>query len=239
MSTVVENKGLWNDTFSWESGGHEWSAPWDSCGSWSTAPGFGRWTPYLISSSEAYVGLDISERCITHCRRTFGPLPSRPKFFQCNGISLDGVSDASVSLAFSFDSLVHAEIDCLAAYAAELFRTLEPGGYAFLHHSNLGEYVIEGELSVPHVGWRGLTVTEELVRDTFRDCGFISIAHEKIKWAFNGPFSDCFTLVRKPCLRSSAEEAPRETVFYNDRFSEELAAARYISARYTSALADN
>ena len=70
MATVAENHRLWNDEYSWENGGHEWSAPWGTAvDQWSTtilrrifpllpahtileiAPGFGRWTPYLIRNS--------------------------------------------------------------------------------------------------------------------------------------------------------------------------------------------
>ena len=133
---------------------------------------------------------------------------------------------------------MHAEIDCLAAYAKELIRILEPGGYAFLHHSNLGEYVIGGELTVLSVGWRGRTDDSGNGTDIFCNFGFISIAHEKIQWVFDGPFSDCFTLVRKPRVHCFVEEQSAETVFYNARFSEEIAGAKLISARYTSALAD-
>src|SRR3954451_18207667 len=124
MPTVVENKQQWNDNYTWEDGGHEWSAPWGtSADQWygtilrrifavlptrrilEIAPGFGRWTPYLIGNCKDYVGIDISLRCINHCRRAFGPLPSAPKFILGNGMSLEGVADKSISLAFSFDSL--------------------------------------------------------------------------------------------------------------------------------------
>lgn len=202
------------------------------------APGFGRWTPYLIASSQHYIGIDISERCVSHCRRTFGPLAGRPKFLVGTGMDLAGVATEGVSLAFSFDSLVHAEADCLAAYAKELFRVLEPGGHAFLHHSNFGEYVVDGQLSIPLVGWRGRTVTAEWARDTFKGCGFQSIAHEKITWVFDQIYSDCFTLVRKPDPDRHCRPLPAETVFYNDKFSEELATARLVSARYTKPLSD-
>jgi Methyltransferase domain len=245
VPTVAENKQEWNDRYNWEDSGHEWSGPWGTAtDQWSTTilrrifQLLPTQTVLEIASSQRYIGIDISERCVGHCRRTFGPLASRPTFLQGTGMDLAGVATNGVSFAFSFDSLVHAEADCLAAYAKELFRVIEPGGHAFLHHSNFGEYLVEGQLSVPLVGWRGRTVTAEWAREMFVGCGFHSIAHEKITWVFDGIYSDCFTLVRKPDPDRHCTPPPAATVFYNDRFSEELAAARLVSTRYTRSLSD-
>jgi hypothetical protein len=51
------------------------------------------------------------------------------------------VLDGGVDFIFSFDSLVHAEDAVLKAYVAEFAKKLRPNGAAFLHHSNLGEYI--------------------------------------------------------------------------------------------------
>ena len=48
------------------------------------------------------------------------------------------VDDESIDFAFSADSLVHADLDVIAAYLSELARTLRPNGVGFIHHSNLG-----------------------------------------------------------------------------------------------------
>lgn len=47
------------------------------------------------------------------------------------------MGDGAVDLAFSFDSLVHVEIDVIEGYLTELARVLVPDGVAILHHSNL------------------------------------------------------------------------------------------------------
>ena len=57
-----------------------------------------------------------------------------------DGKSLAMVPDESVNFAFSFDSLVHADLDVLRAYLVELRNKLSPDGVAFLHHSNIGAY---------------------------------------------------------------------------------------------------
>jgi 16S rRNA A1518/A1519 N6-dimethyltransferase RsmA/KsgA/DIM1 with predicted DNA glycosylase/AP lyase activity len=73
--------------YSWEQGGEEWSQPWGNAAfQWAItiyprlmaalpaariveiAPGFGRWTPFLLSQSSLYVGIDISPRCIDFCK---------------------------------------------------------------------------------------------------------------------------------------------------------------------------
>jgi hypothetical protein len=50
------------------------------------------------------------------------------------------LNSGSVDFAFSFDSLVHAEADVIQAYVEQLASILRPGGAAFIHHSNLGQY---------------------------------------------------------------------------------------------------
>lgn len=50
------------------------------------------------------------------------------------------MADDSIDLAFSFDSLVHAEQDVLAGYLSVFATKLKPGGTAVLHHSNLGQF---------------------------------------------------------------------------------------------------
>lgn len=57
-----------------------------------------------------------------------------------DGKSLAMVEDRSVDFAFSFDSLVHVEADVIAAYLNQLGKKLKPGGFTFLHHSNLESY---------------------------------------------------------------------------------------------------
>ncbi|MCA9795314.1 MAG: class I SAM-dependent methyltransferase, partial [Candidatus Eremiobacteraeota bacterium] len=58
-----------------------------------------------------------------------------------DGRSLPGVAAESLDLVFSFESLVHAEDDVMAAYLQAISTALKPGGAAFLHHSNLGQHL--------------------------------------------------------------------------------------------------
>jgi SAM-dependent methyltransferase len=139
VPSVAENKATWSDPSRWTTSGHEWSRPWGSAADqWfatihrrifnllptdvilDIGPGFGRWTPFLIDSSSHYLGVDIAEPCLAHCRETYGAHPKKPEFLLGNGVSFGGIGADCVSLVFSFDTLVFAELDCIAAYAREI-----------------------------------------------------------------------------------------------------------------------
>src|SRR3954471_18980047 len=102
-------------------------------------PGHGRWSQFLRDLCHTLVLVDVAENCIASCRARFAEAPNI-HYHVGNGQSLDMLDDNSVDFAFSFDSLVHAEADVLAAYARELARVLKPDGIGFLHHSNMAAH---------------------------------------------------------------------------------------------------
>jgi SAM-dependent methyltransferase len=128
MGTIAENRKKWA-SHRWELGGHEWSPGGTSLGTemlwWRSlrprlhallptgslleiAPGFGRWTEYLLREADRLIGVDTTERCVETCRERFAG--SRAQFFVNDGCTLPMVADASVDVVFSFDSLVHVEL---------------------------------------------------------------------------------------------------------------------------------
>jgi SAM-dependent methyltransferase len=152
------NQRTWNTVHTWDEAGEEWSHAWGSADmQWygailprlqrylparhilEIAPGYGRWTQYLADSCEQLTAVDLSSRCIEYCRKRFAGMDAL-EFHAGDGRSLSMVGDASVDLVFSFDSLVHVELDIIQDYMDELSRVLAPAGIAFLHHSNLGRY---------------------------------------------------------------------------------------------------
>lgn len=253
MASVQMNKKIWEEN-PWRDGGQHWSEAWGTAADqWhhtllprlhrllptrsilEIAPGFGRWSTFLFNSCAEYVGIDLAEKCVAFCRANFGPMALRPRFLVGGGMSLRGIESGSISFVFSFDSLVHCEMDCVAAYVAEIARVLEPGGHAFLHHSNLGEFVAEGG-SIPDIktGGRGSTVTAERVQSAFIANGMLSIAHEKTRWIFpDGPYRDCFSLVSKP-REGELRAVTEDVIFYNEVFGEEISHSKWISERYTA-----
>ena len=72
------------------------------------------------SLCERLVIVDLTERCIEDCRERFAD-STNIEYHVNDGRSLEMVEDGSIDFAFSFDSLVHVELDVLDAY-------VEPAG---------------------------------------------------------------------------------------------------------------
>ena len=158
MPTIEQNLFLWGKPDGWPDDGDKWSEKWGSTDlEWwvsifprirkfipastilEIAPGFGRWTQFLKGFCNQLIAVDVSPACIERCKERFRSEP-QVRCFVNDGRSLPMVDDKSVDFAFSFDSLVHVEADVIAAYLQQLGKKLKPGGYAFLHHSNLESY---------------------------------------------------------------------------------------------------
>ena len=158
MPTVEQNLQMWDAEYVWTKEGEEWSSTWGGSESqWfgaifpriqsfvpagtilELAPGFGRWTNYLKNCCERLIIVDLSESCIRACQQRFAS-ESHITYHINDGQSLSMISDESIDLVFSFDSLVHAEADVIRAYLNQLAKKLKRNGVGFLHHSNIGEY---------------------------------------------------------------------------------------------------
>jgi SAM-dependent methyltransferase len=157
VPSIEENLKMWNVDFDWSR--EEWAGNWWDCAAamwyglvyprvWrflpaptilEIAPGFGRWTEFLLDHCDTLIGIDISDKCIEACRQRFADR-SGATFETNDGHSLPMVADSSVDFAFSLDSLIHAEADTLKGYLTELARVLKPDGVAVLHHSNYAAY---------------------------------------------------------------------------------------------------
>jgi ubiquinone/menaquinone biosynthesis C-methylase UbiE len=119
------------------------------------APGFGRWTHYLRAHTKHLIVVDLSDKCIEACRQRFAD-STHLTYHVNDGRSLAMVPDDSIDLAFSFDSLVHAEADVITAYLEQLARKLTANGVGFIHHSHIGAYArrLAVARSLSRVHWR-------------------------------------------------------------------------------------
>jgi len=157
MPDLEWNASFWNMEYDWSLAGEEWSREWGSSrAQWligiypklcmvlptqnilEIAPGFGRWTKFLLPLAGKYQGVDISDACVAHCKIKFSNCLNAA-FYQNDGKSLDMIEDNSIDVAFSYDSLVHVDISILSGYVAQVINKLKPDGVAFIHHSNLSE----------------------------------------------------------------------------------------------------
>jgi SAM-dependent methyltransferase len=204
------NKSTWGTTYAWPEGGDEWSVAWGgSEAQWfgalfprlhrflparrilEIAPGFGRWTQYLLPACDEFVGVDLSAKCTDACRERFAEA-KHARFFTNDGYSLAAAPDHSFDLIYSFDSLVHADYDVLASYVPEMMRKLSPGGVAFIHHSNLLAYGTAMRL-IGAVHGRSTTVSAEIVADLIKRSGGSVLIQEVVNWG-GEHLIDCLTL---------------------------------------------
>lgn len=242
MPSIDQNRANWDNPDKWLHDGEEWSQSWSSTHSmWLTtiqprigsllptdhlleiACGHGRVTAWLLPQCRRYTGVDLAPSCVKICSERFAT-SSHASFHETDGRTLPMVADESVDLAFSWDSLVHAESEAVLSYVAELGRVLKPGGRAFLHHSNLAAFVVDGKVTIPNKHWRATTVDARLVREAAARHGLRAEAQELVQWGAQET-NDCFSLLRRPM----PGEAPLETrISKHPDLSAEMFLARHL-----------
>jgi SAM-dependent methyltransferase len=250
MAGIEQNQKMWSSAQHWSKAGDEWSETWGGpLAQWrgtiapriqpflpartilEIAPGYGRWTQFLKDECERLIAVDLVEDCVAACRARFTEAP-HVEVHANDWKSLDVVEDRSIDLAFSFDSLVHADIEVLRAYLGELARTLTDDGVAFIHHSNLGDHLlyfalldrIPGRLRGPLVRrfslggrhWRDSSVTAGRVEEACDEVGLTCIRQELVNWG-GRPTIDCFTTL----TRAGSARSCENHVFSNRAFMDE------------------
>jgi len=247
MPSIAQNRTRW--VHDWQADGDEWSSGWGGTPAlWhgtilprihpfvparrilEIAPGHGRCTQYLVGLCRRLTVVDLVPECIEHCRRRFRGRRGI-RYHVNDGKSLGMVRDGSVDFAFSWDSLVHAEGPVMRAYVTQLGRKLAPGGWAFLHHSNLAALLDEeGKAPFEYAHWRGRSVEAGKVREWAQGAGLGCRVQELVPWGGVDGFLDCFTLLRRPVDRRASH--PETRIVENDSFSEEVAMCRRLAEVY-------
>jgi SAM-dependent methyltransferase len=236
------NKVRWNDEHPWPESGDEWSAGWGGprpqwygaiyprIARWlpagrvlEIAPGFGRWTQFLLRHAGAYQGVELSPKCVARCRQRFAAY-DRAHFFQNDGVSLDAIADGSIDFAFSFDSLVHVELDVLTPYCAQIVRKLTSTGTAFIHHSNAANGV---DAHNPNAEGRGKTVSSQAVKAMIEEAGGRVLVQEEINWGSTARI-DCLTTF----ARAGALPYIPFVHLQNDHFMTEMNLIRSFQSHY-------
>lgn len=243
MPDLTWNYQTWNNAHRWEKGGEEWSAGWGSAHSqWhgtilprisrflparcvlEIAPGYGRWTQFLLPQCSEYFGIDISDKCIEKCKERFGGA-ARAHFTVNDGLSLNMVPDEHVDFVFSFDSLVHVEIDVVREYVWQICKKLSKTGIAFIHHSNAAADGCDKAQAASVA--RSLTVSATIVKEFVEDCGARVFIQEEVNWAGDTRI-DCLTTFGMPNLFPNR----RYTLIENDQFMQEMQLIRKFHQYY-------
>ena len=243
MPDLSWNASIWGSIYSWPDSGEEWSSAWGGSESqWfgsilprlhrflptrrilEIAPGFGRWTKFLIPACDEFIGIDFSEKCVDACRSRFAAA-KHARFFDNDGHSLAAAPDDSFDLIFSFDSLVHAECDVLQSYVPQILRKLSSTGVAFIHHSNLLAY--KDRISNPHS--RAETVSADTVADLIKCSDGTVFIQELTNWG-GEHLIDCFTLFARRENHPSAKPVRLE----NALFMEEAKIIQRFQSHYSA-----
>jgi 2-polyprenyl-3-methyl-5-hydroxy-6-metoxy-1,4-benzoquinol methylase len=206
MPSEEWNQRTWGNEKNWITymNGEQWSQAWGgSYAQWyglilpriasflpcnkilEIAPGFGRWTNFLIQNCNHLTGIDISKPCIDFCQTKWG---HQSTFIQTSGTTIP--TKDKYDFVFSFDSLVHVEYEIIRAYITEILNKLSDTGYAFIHHSNLYEF----RKDLPdNIHARAMSVSADHVRSWIQESGGKTVIQEKINWGTT-KLIDCFTL---------------------------------------------
>jgi len=228
-------------TYDWKARGEEWSESWGgSEAQWfgslfprlhrflpanrilEIAPGFGRWTHYLLPTCRELLGIDVSSDCVAACRERFRAA-RHASFSQNDGLSLTDAKDGSFDLVFSFDSLVHADIDVMASYVPQILQKLTDQGVAFVHHSNLLQF--NGSIGTPH--GRAPSVSARKIADLVKRNRGKILVQEMINWG-GEDMHDCLTLFAR-----DSHKAGQGRLIKNNRFMDEAFIIRDFQSVYS------
>lgn len=246
MPSLRDNRRHWS-SYAWPHSGDEWSIGWGGTPYlWhgtiapriaaavptghilEIGPGRGRCTQFLLALCRQLTIVDLVRDCIDHCRQRFRDVP-HVRCIHNDGRSLAMIPDASVDFAFSWDSLVHAEADVLDAYISQLGTKLRPGGLAFFHHSNIGQYRdASGRLMIDNPHWRATSVTAAVVRELCTRAGLWCLVQEIVPWG-GDEFNDCFTYFARP---EQPGPAPPTRVVRHDAMGQEVSNLRRLADLY-------
>ena len=265
MGTIAQNRYSWDVAYDWKHQGSEWSKDWGGVEmQWHASilprmhafvptrcimeigPGFGRWTHFLKDLCDRLIVVDLSEKCIRACQHRFRHC-SHISYHINDGLSLDVAVDGSVDFVFSFDSLVHVEMDVIESYLKQLAAKLTPNGVGFIHHSNLGEYAtyfsllkkipkgkIRDFLSKLRIierksHWRAFSMSAERFARIAFEAGLRCISQEIVNWKTSPKrLIDCLSVFTS---KGSIWERPNQLI-RNDGFMREAAYLSKLSRLY-------
>ena len=102
------------------------------------ACGHGRHVPIYQSVASTITLVDPNEENITFCKNRFADkkFAVKIKYVINTGNELSAIEDTSKTALFCYDAMVHFELLDIHMYLLEIYRILQPGGKALLHHSN-------------------------------------------------------------------------------------------------------
>lgn len=163
------------------------------------ACGHGRNSEYLRKYTKDLHLVDINKSCIDACFDRFDKIKDDTKihYHVTSGNNLNMIDSNTITLIYSWDSMVHFDKLIVFDYLLEIKRVLKTGGSAFLHHSNLGE-------KNPDSNWANNSGTRSdmsglIMKKYAEDIG-LDLVFQKIQGLAEGwgeEALDCVSVIRK------------------------------------------
>lgn len=218
VPTLEWNKYIWDGEYDWLNYNEEWSKPWGSSESqWFSAiyprihsfipcnsileiaPGFGRWTNFMLKNCKIYHGIDLSSKCINECRSKFKYDDQSCNFYLNNGTNLKDVYNIYSDFIFSYDSLVHVDPYVIEEYISQILshNILNKNGVVFFHHSNL-KHAIENNYitNINNIHDRDVNTDYKIVSSLINKYNGYTLIQELVNLG-NCPLIDCYTIFCK------------------------------------------
>lgn len=159
------------------------------------ACGEGRIAQLMADRCQALQLVDASSDAISYCRQRFCDMPHVS--MQANHAGALPQADASVSLVYSWDAMVHFSYKSLDYYVSEFHRILRTGGHVLIHHSNLGALASTVRVFDQwnlNSGGRS-NITRQDLAFIAQKHGFEIVSQSLMDW--NHPQMDCISVLRK------------------------------------------
>lgn len=155
------------------------------------ACGYGRHTQRFVERAGHAWLLDTSVDALAEARRRLGHRPNVTVLPPGDGASIP-LPEASLTAVFSYDAMVHFEMETVFAYLRDIHHVLKPGGRALLHHSAADG--APGAAFDRNPGWRNFMSIPAFRHVALRS-GFTLLAQEVFD--HSAPGSDCLSLIQK------------------------------------------
>jgi SAM-dependent methyltransferase len=157
------------------------------------ACGYGRNSRKLLQAGATSLTLvDVNPDNIAYCRDNIQPL-GNVDLVQNNGIDLEPLTKDTFTFVYTFDSMVHFDLELIISYIAEISRVLKVGGLAFIHHSNYSEAPGADFKNNPH--WRNF-MSAKIMRHIAIKNRLDVVEQQIIDWGGSHQI-DCMSLLKR------------------------------------------
>lgn len=156
------------------------------------ACGHGRHVPHYIDKAVQITLVDILEENMEICRQRFSD-SNNIKYYKNNGFNMEELQSDSYTALFSYDSMVHFEMMDIYQYLHDIYRVLQTGGKALLHHSN---YTADYKVDFMHAPHARCFMSKDIFAYFANRTGFKIIGQQVIDW-YGESGLDCITLLEK------------------------------------------